>query len=50
MLVDVDGGQLFCLDQGAGPPVLLLHGGALDHRMWDDQTAALADTFRVIGS
>lgn len=48
MLVDVNGDHLFCRDQGSGPPVLLLHGGALDHRMWDDQTAALAHTFRVI--
>jgi pimeloyl-ACP methyl ester carboxylesterase len=36
------------LDQGAGPPVVLLHGGALDHRLWEPQIAALARTHRVI--
>lgn len=48
MLVDIGEGQLFCREEGTGSPVLLLHGGALDHRMWDDQTDALAGTFRVV--
>ncbi len=48
MLVDVLDGRLSGRDEGAGPPVLLLHGGALDHRMWDDQTPALSSDFRVI--
>ena len=48
MLVDVPDGHVSCRDEGAGPPVLLLHGGALDHRMWDDQAAALSATFRVV--
>jgi pimeloyl-ACP methyl ester carboxylesterase len=48
MLVTISRGHLFCRDEGAGPPLLLLHGGALDHRMWQDQTGALADSFRVI--
>ncbi|MDD7940089.1 alpha/beta fold hydrolase [Actinomycetospora lutea] len=36
------------VDQGNGPPVLLLHGGALDHRLWEPQIAALARTHRVV--
>lgn len=31
-----------------GIPVILIHGGAIDHRMWDDQFAALARQCRVI--
>jgi pimeloyl-ACP methyl ester carboxylesterase len=48
MLVDVSDGKLSYREEGSGPPLLLLHGGALDHRMWDDQTEALADAFRVV--
>jgi pimeloyl-ACP methyl ester carboxylesterase len=35
-------------DVGSGPVVVLLHGGAVDMRMWDDQMAALTDHHRVI--
>ena len=40
--------DLFWLDAGTGSPVVLLHGGFLDHRMWDDQIPALAQRHRVI--
>ncbi len=33
---------------GNGPPVLLVHGFALDARMWGPQVEALSGTFRVI--
>ena len=46
--VDLPDGHLAYLDAGSGPPVVLLHGGGLDHRMWDDQVAALAPEFRVL--
>lgn len=36
------------VDQGSGPPVVLLHAGALDHRLWDPQIAPLADRHRVV--
>ncbi len=44
----VDGSVLYYEVMGAGKPLVLVHGGLLDHRMWDDQFAALAHEFRVI--
>ena len=35
-------------ETGRGEAVVLLHGGALDLRMWDDQVPALAARYRVI--
>jgi len=46
--VSVAGGKLFYEEQGAGPAVILIHGGMLDHRMWDPQVEALAQEYRVI--
>ncbi|MFH8984441.1 alpha/beta fold hydrolase [Streptomyces varsoviensis] len=41
-------GRLAYRDIGSGRPLVLLHGGYLDHRMWDDQVAVLAPVYRVI--
>ena len=46
--VPVPGGKLFYEERGSGPAVILIHGGMLDHRMWDAQVAALAREHRVI--
>jgi 3-oxoadipate enol-lactonase len=35
-------------DEGSGPPVLLLHSGVCDRRMWQRQVAALSRSHRVI--
>lgn len=40
--------DLFWLDVGTGRPVVLLHGGFLDHTLWDHQVPALAPRYRVI--
>ncbi|MHB9756253.1 alpha/beta fold hydrolase [Streptomyces sp. BYX5S] len=40
--------DLFWIDKGTGRPLVLLHGGFLDHHMWDDQIPALASEHRVI--
>jgi pimeloyl-ACP methyl ester carboxylesterase len=46
--VRVNGADLATVDQGSGPPVLLVHGFPLDHSMWNAQIAALAARHRVI--
>ena len=33
---------------GSGPPLVLVHGAAVDSRMWRPQLAALADEFTVV--
>lgn len=47
-LVLVEGGQLYYKEAGEGPPVILIHGGFLDHRMWGGQVQALAGAHRVV--
>lgn len=46
--VSISGGHLAYRDAGNGQPVVLLHGGGLDNRMWDPQFASLAADHRVI--
>ena len=45
---EINAARLYCLTEGAGVPVVLLHGFGLDQRMWADQTTALARRFRAI--
>lgn len=35
-------------EAGSGPPLLLIHAGIVDRRMWDDVQPAFAERFRVI--
>jgi 3-oxoadipate enol-lactonase len=44
----VDSAQLACVSEGAGTPLVMLHGFALDHRMWDDQAQTLSAHYRVL--
>jgi pimeloyl-ACP methyl ester carboxylesterase len=46
--VGIDNGKLYYEASGSGEPVILLHGGNLDRRMWDAQFAVLRPHFRVI--
>ena len=46
--VAVNGGSLYYEAAGVGPPVILLHGGNLDRRMWDLQFALLRQRYRVV--
>ena len=44
----VDGVRLHYEVQGEGHPLVLIHAGIADLRMWDEQVAAFADQYRVI--
>lgn len=41
-------GRLWFDERGKGPVVVLIHGGNMDSRMWDDQMAPFARSFRTI--
>src|SRR5260221_6487910 len=44
----VNGAELHYDLAGSGPPLVLLHAGICDRRMWDGQLPALAEHFRVL--
>jgi pimeloyl-ACP methyl ester carboxylesterase len=44
----VNGTRLYHEVQGEGRPIVLIHGGLVDRRMWDDQFAVFAKTNRVV--
>ena len=46
--VDVDGGRIYYEVEGDGHPLLLIHGGLGDLRMWDGQVPAFVERYRVI--
>jgi pimeloyl-ACP methyl ester carboxylesterase len=46
--IDVGDGALIVLEAGSGPPLVLLHGWPLDHRMFGPQIEALSGEFRCI--
>ena len=47
-MIAIDGVQLYREVLGAGHPLVLLHAGIADCRMWEPQVDALAQHFRVI--
>lgn len=44
----VNGAQLYYEMAGEGTPLILLHAGVADSRMWDGQFTAFAEKYRVI--
>ncbi|HEX9889137.1 MAG TPA: alpha/beta hydrolase [Nitriliruptorales bacterium] len=46
--VALDGAPLAYDVRGEGPPVVFVHAGVADRRMWDAQVEALADEFTVV--
>ena len=46
--VDIGKTSLYYEEMGQGKPLIMLHGGLLDRRMWDDQFDAFAEQYRVI--
>lgn len=47
-IVAVNGTTLYYEIQGKGHPLVLLEGGQLDHRMWDDQFSEFSQNYQVI--
>jgi len=45
---EVNGTKLYYEVLGEGHPLVLIHGGYMDRRMWDDQFAVFAEHYRVI--
>lgn len=43
-----DGARLFAIEDGAGPPLVMLHGGNADHRAARLSVADLAHRYRVV--
>jgi len=46
--VNVDGVRIYYESSGSGHPIILIHGFALDLRMWDDQFDHFSKWYRVI--
>jgi pimeloyl-ACP methyl ester carboxylesterase len=44
----VNGTRLYYEVRGSGEPLVLIHGGQLDSRMWDDQFDLFAKNYRVL--
>lgn len=40
--------RLFCSISGEGEPLVLVHGGFTDHRVWKHQSAAFASQYKVV--
>ena len=48
-LIAVQGGSLYTVDEGSGPPIVLLHASIADHRAWDALVPFLVGAgYRVI--
>jgi pimeloyl-ACP methyl ester carboxylesterase len=46
--LDIPGGRLYYEVQGDGEPLVLIHAGVADLRMWDPQMDAFAEHYKVI--
>jgi len=46
--VDVDGVALDYVEQGSGRPLVFIHGGVSDRRIWAQQIAAFAQRYRIV--
>lgn len=44
----IDGARIYYEVAGEGQPLVLLHAGICDSRMWDDRFAAFAERYRVV--
>jgi 3-oxoadipate enol-lactonase len=46
--LESNGGRIYYEVDGTGEPLVLIHAGVADLRMWDDQVAVFRDDYRVI--
>lgn len=46
--LETNGARIKYEVDGSGEPVVLIHAGVANLRMWDEQVEALRDTYRVI--
>ena len=46
--VPTNGVDTYYVRRGEGPPVVFIHGMAMDHQMWEPQLSALSDEFTTI--
>ncbi|HZS76139.1 MAG TPA: alpha/beta hydrolase [Ktedonobacteraceae bacterium] len=46
--IETNGTKLYYEEMGEGHPLVLIHGGYMDRRMWDDQFEVFAEHYRVI--
>jgi 3-oxoadipate enol-lactonase len=47
-VLETNGARIYYEVEGAGDAVVLIHAGVANLRMWDEQVAALRDSYRVI--
>jgi 3-oxoadipate enol-lactonase len=47
-MASVNGTKLYYETAGKGPAVVLVHGGLVDSRLWDDQMGPLSKRYRVV--
>lgn len=45
---EVNGTNLAYIEQGAGEPVIFVHGAVSDYRTWLEQIGAFSENFRTI--
>ena len=48
MFLDINGARIHVEREGAGFPLILLHEGVADNRMWEPQLEAFAEHFEVV--
>ena len=46
--IEINGATLYYEEYGAGPPLVLIHGGLVSSAMWEPHLPHLVDDFRVI--
>lgn len=47
-IAEVNGTRLYYETAGKGPAVVLVHGGLVDSRLWDDQMKAFSKSYHVV--